>query len=176
MSGAHVHLLLNHIPVLGTAFGLLLLLFGMVKKSEELKKVSLGIFVITAIVTLPVYFTGEPAEEVVEHLPGVSKSIIEPHEEAGLIALIGVEILGLFALGGLFRFRHSDRLPGWFITTALVLSVVVGGLMARTANLGGQIRHTEIRSGAQFSTSTDKTEMDTQKGSETENHKDKDND
>jgi uncharacterized membrane protein len=161
MSGAHVHLLLNHIPVLGTAFGLLLLLFGLARKSEEIKKVSLGIFVIAAVMALPVYFTGESAEGVVEHLPGVSEPIIEPHEKAGLAALIGIGILGLLALGGLFHFRRLDRLPGWFVTTALVLSVVVGGLMARTANLGGQIRHTEIRSGAQVSNATD-TETGTQ--------------
>ena len=30
----------------------------------------------------------------------------------------------------------------------LATSLLVGGLMAWTANLGGQIRHTEIRSGA----------------------------
>ena len=32
MNWAHVHLLINHIPVLGTLFGTLLLVFGIVKK------------------------------------------------------------------------------------------------------------------------------------------------
>jgi hypothetical protein len=31
---------------------------------------------------------------------------------------------------------------------ALVVSLATAGLMARTANLGGQIRHPEIRAGA----------------------------
>ncbi|MCI0564610.1 MAG: hypothetical protein MN733_39585, partial [Nitrososphaera sp.] len=69
MNLAHVHLLLNHFPVIGTVFGFLFLAYAMAKKSEELKKVSLGIFVLIALIALPVYFTGEPAEEVVKHLP-----------------------------------------------------------------------------------------------------------
>ena len=55
MNWAHVHLLINHIPVLGTLFGTLLLVFGIVKKNEEIKRVSLGIFVIIAVAALPVY-------------------------------------------------------------------------------------------------------------------------
>jgi hypothetical protein len=45
---------------LGTIFGALLLAFGLIKNNEEVKLVSLAIFVIIAVLTLPVYFTGEP--------------------------------------------------------------------------------------------------------------------
>jgi hypothetical protein len=44
---------------LGTIFGALLLAFGLIKNNEEVKLVSLAIFVIIAVLTLPVYFTGE---------------------------------------------------------------------------------------------------------------------
>ena len=43
MNWAHMHLLINHIPVLGMVFGTLLLAYGLVKKNEEIKRVSLGI-------------------------------------------------------------------------------------------------------------------------------------
>jgi len=46
MNWAHVHLLLNHLPVVGTFFGVLLLLLALLRKSEELKRVSLGVFVL----------------------------------------------------------------------------------------------------------------------------------
>jgi hypothetical protein len=45
---------------LGTILGALLLAFGLIKNNEEIKQVNLGIFVIIAVLTLPVYFTGEP--------------------------------------------------------------------------------------------------------------------
>ena len=40
MDPAHLHLMLNHIPVLGTAFGMALIAWALFRKSEELKRVS----------------------------------------------------------------------------------------------------------------------------------------
>jgi uncharacterized membrane protein len=148
MDLVHIHLLLNHFPVIGMVLGLLLLIFAFLRRSNELKKVSLGIFVLLAMLAIPVYFTGEPAEKSVENLPGVSESIIEQHEEAALIALTGVIILGIVSLITLFLFRHNTQVSVWLMVLSLVISFITTGLMAFTANLGGQIRHTEIRSGA----------------------------
>ena len=146
MNWAHVHIAINHVPVLGIIFGFLLLIYGMMKKSEELKKASLGIFVIIALIAIPVYFTGGSAEEIVEHLPGVAESIIGQHKESAFSTFVMVEVLGLLTLGGLFLYRRPQNLSNWFVILSLILSILVGGLMVRTANLGGQIRHTEIRS------------------------------
>ncbi len=103
----HLHLVLNHIPVLGTAFGLGLLAYGIWQRSTELKKTALGVFVLVALMTIPVDLTGEPAEEGVEGLPGVSESIIEQHEEAAGVAFASIGVLGLIALIGLLALRHG---------------------------------------------------------------------
>jgi uncharacterized membrane protein len=159
MNAAHIHLLLNHIPLIGAAVAILLLAVGVVRKSAELKKTSLWIFVIAALVTIPVYLSGEPTEGVVEHLPGVAKPIIEQHERTALFSLIAIEVLGVVSLAGLFASRRSAEVSKLFVTAALGVSIIAGGLMAWTANLGGQIRHTEIRSGAFASpTSTEEGE------------------
>lgn len=168
MNYAYLHLVLVHIPAIGIVFGLLLLLVAVAKKSEELKRVTLGAFVIIALVTIPVYLTGEPAEELVERLPGVSESIIDDHEDSGLVSLAAAELTGLMALGGLFLFRRSRAIPGWFITAMLILSVGSTGSMMRTAHLGGEIRHTEIRSEPKGSTPADQTLADKHKSSERE--------
>lgn len=146
MNATHLHLMLNHIPVLGTAFGLGLLVFALFRKSEELKKAAFGVFVIVALLAVPVYLTGEPAEDVAKPLPGVSKPLIEQHEEAAAVAFTGVVVLGVGALAGLIVFRRGKVVPAWFGSVMLVASLFVSGLMAWTANRGGQIRHTEIRS------------------------------
>ena len=148
MSTTHLHLILNHIPVLGTAFGLGLLVFALWRKSNELKKTALGVFVISALLAVPVYLTGEPAEDVVKLLPGVSKPIIEQHEEVAGVAFTGVMVLGVVALAGLLLFRRGKVVPAWFTSIMLAASLIVSGLMAWTANLGGQVRHTEIRPGS----------------------------
>jgi uncharacterized membrane protein len=146
MNPAHLHLILNHIPVLGTVFGMALIAWALFRKSEELKRVSLGVFVVIALLAVPAYLTGEPTEEVVEHLPGVDKPAIEEHEEAAMFAFAGVLVLGAGALGGLIFPWRGKPVPNLVSIGALVLSVIVFAMMVRTANLGGLIRHPELRS------------------------------
>ena len=146
MNSAHAHLLLNHLPVLGSAFGVLLLLFAFARKSDEIKRVALGVFVFAALTAVPVYLTGEPAEDIVERLPGIYKPMIEEHEEAAEGAAAALGVLGVMSLAGLVGFRRSASVPHWLSVSSLVLGLVVAALMARTAGLGGRIHHPEVRS------------------------------
>lgn len=155
MSWGYLHLALNHVPVIGTFLGLLLLLVAFFRKSEELKKVTLGLLVLIALVTIPVYLTGEPAEEMIENIPGTSEAIVERHENAALFSLIAVEVAGITALAGLLIFVRNKRLGNLLAIVTLAFSMIGGGLLAWTANLGGQIRHTEIRSGVDSPSQTE---------------------
>jgi uncharacterized membrane protein len=146
MSLVHIHLLLNHIPVVGMGIALLLFAVAVIRKSDELVKVILSLFIALAVVSIPVYLTGDPAKDVVKHMPDVSRDLIEAHDDAASYALATVEVLGVASLVGLFLFRRSP-MPRWFVIVILILSVVSSAAMARTAYLGGQIRHSEIRSG-----------------------------
>lgn len=148
MSWVHLHLLLNHVPVLGTAFAVLLLAYGAARHSADVTRASLGAFILFGLLGIVVYLTGEPAEEAVEHLPGVSKSLIEAHEEAAFVAMLLLAAFGLAALVALIRFRGGRSIPRGVVLSALLLSLIPAGAMAWTANLGGQIRHEEIRSGS----------------------------
>lgn len=145
MNWAHLHLVLNHIPVVGALFGILLLFISLALKSDELKKATLILFAIIALLSIPVFLTGEPAEGMVEHLDGVSESLIERHEESALVSLVTVELLGIVSLAGLFLLRRAPRLPAWFVALLLVLSIAAAASLAWTANLGREIRHSEIR-------------------------------
>ncbi|MFB3921144.1 MAG: hypothetical protein ACE145_05445 [Terriglobia bacterium] len=142
---AHVHLILNHVPVIGVALGILLLVLALFRKSQELKKISLGFFVLMGAAAVPAFLTGEPAEGIVKDLPGVSRDMIERHEEAALAALIVLIVLGVCCLAALYVFRRAPAMPVWVMGVVLVLSIVSGGLMAYTANLGGQVHHQELR-------------------------------
>jgi hypothetical protein len=146
MNGAHLHLLINHVPVLGIVFGLLLLVFGWWRKSEEIKKAALGAFVIIAFSAVAAFLTGEPAEDTVKGVSGVIQGAIGPHEDAAGFALWGSIIVGVVALGGLIWFRGGKPVKNWISTLVLVGAILVTGMMARTAFLGGKIRHTEFES------------------------------
>ena len=146
---AHVHLLLNHVPSLGVIFGLLWLGIAVLRRNDEWKRAALWTFVGAALLTIPTYLTGEPAEHFLENLPGVDFSQIEghieEHEEAALFSLIAVEVLGLVSLAGLFLSRGSSRLLTRWVAACLVLAIVTTGLLIYTSNHGGHIRHLETR-------------------------------
>ncbi len=147
MNAAHIHLLLNHIPILGTIFGLLLLCYGIWKHSDEIKKASLGTFVITALITIPVYLTGDGAAQIVGNLPEVSVAIIRRHDSAATITLVAIEILGALSLFSLWFGRGNRGLKPWLTGVILVIALICSGLGSWTGSIGGEIRHTEVRPG-----------------------------
>lgn len=148
MDPVHIHLFLNHVPIIGSIGGAVLLAYGMFRGSDEVKRVAMAAVVVMAVLAIPVFLTGEPSEDVVEGLAGVSEPMIEAHEDAGKFALITSIVSGGFAfLALVFSFgkRQVGRLLVW---VALGTSLVTAGAMARAGNLGGQIRHSEIRADA----------------------------
>ena len=147
MNGVHVHLLLNHFPVIGILIGLVVFALGVWRRNDSWTRLALGLFAAVALVALATMLTGEAAEEAVEHLPGVSESIIETHEEAAQLAAIGTYVLGAISLTALLWLRRRP-LPRALTVTVLPVVLLVSGLMGYAANLGGQIRHTEIRAGS----------------------------
>jgi uncharacterized membrane protein len=139
---AYLHLLLNHFPTVGLGIALGLLLAALLKKSEDLKHASFVAFFLLGLVAIPAYLTGSAAQIVLEDQPDVSQQVVAAHQDAALLALILMEITGLVAWIALWRFRR------WHQTAVLVLAIVTFGLMARAANIGGHIRHPEIRAAA----------------------------
>jgi uncharacterized membrane protein len=141
---AHLHLLLNHFPTTGMimAFGLLLVAF--IAKLDILKRASLAVFLIIALLALPVYMSGKAAQQAIADSQGVSQDLIERHQDAALLAFVVMEITGAFAWLGLWHFRRTLRLERWHMSAVLLLSSVAMILMARAAYMGGEIRHPEI--------------------------------
>jgi hypothetical protein len=147
MNAAHYHLLVNHLPIIGYGIALVLLLATLVRSGDR------GIFLASVLVlliagggTLAAQFSGEPAEEVVEHLQNVPKSMIETHEGAAKIATIiaSVTTLLVIALSVVFL-RQIGRIPVLPLSILLLATAVTCASMAWVGSLGGTIRHSEIR-------------------------------
>ena len=153
MDMIHLHLLLNHVPVVGAIGVILLLGLALLRNSGELGKVALGFLALLGAVAVVVFLTGEPAEELAESLPGISETIMEAHEEVALVATAAMGGLAALALAALVVYRHR-ALPRWVSGAGMVGTICVAAIMAYTANLGGQIRHTEIRPGGVAQTPT----------------------
>jgi hypothetical protein len=142
---AHLHLMVNHIPVLGTVFVALLLAWALYRGSAELTRVGLAGGVLVAALTYPVFLTGEPAENSVEDAPWLQESRVHEHEERAEAGLIAVVITGLIAAVALWQGRGGRPLPRGLAGLSLAGLVLSAGLFAWTALAGGVIRHDEIR-------------------------------
>lgn len=140
----HYHLLLNHFPTVGTLVALCLFIAALIGKREDLTKASLGIFLIIAILTLPVYMSGKSAEKLVKDQDGVSAVAIEAHQDAAFFAFILMQFTGAAAWLALWQYRRLSKPGRGVLPAVLVLSLLTFGVMARAADMGGEIRHSEI--------------------------------
>ncbi len=146
MNAAHLHLVLNHFPVIGTMISIFVLLIGFLKRSDDIKKASALILILTALITIPVYLTGDKAQAKIEgNYEDVDEEFIEGHEEFALYSFIAMDIIGAVALGALIFFRKPKTLPNSLAVLLLIMLLIVNGMMGWTANLGGKIHHPEIR-------------------------------
>ncbi len=145
MDATHLHLALAHFPIIGTIIGAALLAYGQSFKNIEIQKVALATFIIMALLTIPVFLTGEEAEEAVEHLPGFSKQLIENHEELAEKAVWLMGILGGLSLIAFYAIIKKLSFAKILLWITLIVSLATFGLFAQVGNLGGQIRHAEIR-------------------------------
>jgi hypothetical protein len=77
MDWGHLHLMLNHVPVLGAPALLALLAWSWGRKQPEGVRLSLWSTVALGAIALAVYLTGEAAEEMVESLPTFNHDMVE---------------------------------------------------------------------------------------------------
>jgi uncharacterized membrane protein len=141
---AHIHLLLNHFPTVAFLIGLVLFLVAWYIKSDYMKRISLGIFLIVSLISIPVYMTGKAAQTAIKSQPGVSAVLTETHQDAALLAIAFMGITGVLSWLALWQFRRVSRASSGNLAGVLVFSVITFVLMARASYIGGEIRHPEI--------------------------------
>ena len=81
----HLHLLLNHVPTVGTAAALALLLLALFRRDEPLKMAGLEVIFVIALLAMPVYMTGVAAQHKIRGMSGVSDTAMAIHQDAALI-------------------------------------------------------------------------------------------
>lgn len=145
MNSAHLHLLLNHAPTVGSVVALGLLLLGLIRRSEALKLFALEVLFAIAVVTLPVYTTGVAARAELRDRPDVSDTAMSTHHDAALAGFAVTEFAGFVAWIALWQSRRRGRAATGLVGAVMLLLILAVVLMGRAATLGGEIRHPEIR-------------------------------
>jgi uncharacterized membrane protein len=147
MNEAHWHLVVNHLPIVFPIVGVIVMVTGLISKSEAVKRTAFMIFIFGAFAAIVAMSTGEGAEEVVEKISGVTENYIESHEETAETFAILSYILGCISLLGLWASFKQKTFSSIISIGTLVFAFVVLFFAKQTGTTGGEIRHTEIRSG-----------------------------
>ncbi|MBP7474936.1 MAG: hypothetical protein KBF83_06940 [Pyrinomonadaceae bacterium] len=139
MDPTRIHIFLNYIPLIGMVLGIAMLLYGMWRSGREVSRSSLWLFVVTALLTLAVYATGEIAGKGAALMAGPPWTNIVAHRASALPTFLAIELTGIFALVGLIRMFRGKGLARWNALVVLILAIVSLTLAARTTHFGRQI-------------------------------------
>lgn len=145
MNEAHLHMVVNHFPIIGTILAIGILIAGLLSKNRSIINTSYVLFVIGAIFGILSMNTGEGAEELVEDMPGIGWKIIHEHEELAEKMALLLDVLGVLSLVGFyFQYKKNakEKLVSYIILLIGIASLFV---IQKVGTSGGEIRHSEIR-------------------------------
>jgi uncharacterized membrane protein len=144
---SHVHIILNHLPTVGFVFALVFYIAALALDNVVMKRSSLVLFVICAVLGVPTFVTGNASMWALTDPPvtGISKAVINAHRDFALYSLFGLAFTGVTAWIQLWRFRHLGRFSNGALYVVLAFAVITLGILGETGHRGGQINHPEIR-------------------------------
>jgi uncharacterized membrane protein len=145
MNDAHLHMLVNHFPIIGTLLGLGILITGLLLKNNSVKNTAYVLFIIAVIFGAFSMATGDGAEELVEDMPNIGHQIIHEHEEMAEKFILVMYATGIFSILSIFTSVKKHKWARIFAFITLLLALTASILAKNVGTSGGEIRHTEIR-------------------------------
>lgn len=154
-SDAHLHVMTNHLPLIGTAAAVLAILVGILFQQRAIVRTGLFLIVVFTAFTGLVMGTGEEAalnfEEgvITANVDAETLYWVQQHDDAAhFTGKIYYGLLVLAALGliqSAFKKEWTNKI-GLII---LAVALIALGLSVDVASTGGKIRHPEFRTKAE---------------------------
>jgi hypothetical protein len=141
---AHLHVLLNHIPIIGLPIMAALLIWGLLRREDAVIRVALIGTVLVAIGTWGVDLTGDPAIDDIRDQAWFNRAVVHAHEDAGDKTNILAIVAGIAALGTLVMARGGKPVSRPFAVGSLLLLAFAAMCAFWAGWEGGKIRHTEF--------------------------------
>lgn len=145
MNAAQLHLLFNHWPLVLVVIGFFVLFYGEWKSEMSYKNLGLLLLIFAALFTIPTQLTGEGAEHILMDQNIAEHSRVEKHEALGFWTAILTYGIGVLAFVSLLMIHNVHSFFTYLRQFVLILAAGAIVLIAITAHVGGEIRHTEIR-------------------------------
>ncbi len=149
MNSAHLHLLVNHLPIIGAFLSVPLLLVALLRRQEASGlRGAVLVLLLAAAGAGAASNTGEQAEETVEDAGWASERLMHDHEERAEVATPIAILTALLGVGVLVWSERKKAVNPALVAGLTLMATVSAGAMAWVGASGGQIRHDEIRDGA----------------------------
>ncbi len=145
MNNAHLHLIINHLPLTFVISGLILMLCGFLFKSEIIQRTAFAVYFMAALVGFATFYTGEGAKKHIAGMKGIDGHLMATHQETAYMFLMFLYILGMVSFIGLWA--NWQKKPYSKIIAFLAMGCLIGVLYYAipAGATGGEIRHPEIR-------------------------------
>ncbi len=140
---AHLHLLMNHFPVIGFTFALIVAIYACLRKSFEGARISWLISIIAGAMALPTYLTGSGAAKVLKKFPEVVRSTIGPHADMGTYGLYVALAAAALALVAMIISFYKEEQARKLMIPILLMQILSFLVLGYASHLGGEIRHPE---------------------------------
>lgn len=144
MNDAHLHLIVNHFPIIGSIFGIAILIAGLIFKKRSIEDVAYSLFIVSAVFAAVSMSSGEGAEEIVEKLPNIDKHLMHDHEEYAEKFSFALYALGFVSIVGLYTNIKNRGKAKMIQYLALAIALIAVYFAKNTGFSGGEIRHAEI--------------------------------
>jgi hypothetical protein len=149
MSPTHLHIIVNHVPVVGSWIAVVLLAWALAARSRDLTRAGLLLTIVCGLGGYAARWTGHRAEHQVEDLPWAQRDLIHEHEEAADKTFIILGVAAIAAAVALVRMRAAR--PARLESGVTLVILFFGAMCAAWAGFeGGKIRHEEVRPGFVF--------------------------
>jgi hypothetical protein len=145
LNTALLHIILVHIPVIGTPLLVYLGWKAIQKNTLNNYKAYYWSVLILSVLTSVAYFTGpQTAEWIKTHLAEYPQEIIEDHALWGRFVFIGNVFSGILALMAVLNYVQNEKphksIP-WILLIVLGINFL---LLVYTVHLGGMIRRPDL--------------------------------
>jgi hypothetical protein len=133
------HLFIGPIPVVGSGFCLLLLIFGLLLHSTRVLRI--GLFLISLITLFAVwaYLSGSAAADAaLKQIPSAQPTV-DAHQEAATTALVVMLLTGVLSFAGLIIRGAGRSFPSWYTLMVTLLLIIALALLIGAAGLAQRI-------------------------------------
>lgn len=140
MNSVHLHLVLNHLPVMSVLFGTVLLLYGSSRKNITVLNIAFTTLAFAGMFAMLAYVTGLWANGAMD-LEGARKIRANAHELAGELSAYATVLLGMTTYPVHLLHKEQKHSAKQWTLLMIFFAFVVLALMVWAAWSGGKIEH-----------------------------------